>query len=39
MEKIILNGERNRSNTIHLCVRDDQVMALLGSSEKCCLRD
>lgn len=39
MEKIILDGEKNRSNTIHLCVRDDHVRALLGSSGKCCLRD
>lgn len=31
MEKIILDCERNRSNIMHLCVRDDNVRALLGS--------
>lgn len=31
MEKIILDCERNRSNTMRLCVRDDNVRALLGS--------
>lgn len=39
MEKIILDGERNRSITVHLCVRDDHVRALLRSLEKWSLRN